>query len=128
MILSFDSSAAALASAGGRWCALLDRRRVVRLERSGVVALGELPVGDGQSVALLADGSVAVGRTGARLAVVGADGTVRGLNPVSGDRRLRGAAIEAVQQWHYKPYLVNGTPVDFETTVTINFTLPQSNQ
>jgi len=61
-------------------------------------------------------------------AVVGADGTVRGLNPVSGDRRLRGAAIEAVQQWHYKPYLVNGTPVDFETTVTINFTLPQSNQ
>jgi len=60
-------------------------------------------------------------------AVVGADGTVRGLNPLSGDPRLRGAAIEAVQQWHYKPYLVNGTPVDFETTITINFTLPQNN-
>jgi protein TonB len=60
-------------------------------------------------------------------AVVGADGAVRGLNPISGDPRLRSAAIEAVQQWHYKPYVVNGTPVDFETTVTINFTLPQSN-
>ena len=57
-------------------------------------------------------------------AVVGADGAVRGLNPISGNQQLRSAAIEAVQQWHYKPYLVNGTPVDFETTVTLNFTLP----
>jgi TonB family protein len=57
-------------------------------------------------------------------AVVGADGAVRGLNPISGDQQLRSAAIAAVQQWHYKPYVVNGTPVDFETTVTINFTLP----
>jgi TonB family protein len=60
-------------------------------------------------------------------AVIGADGTVRGLNPISGNPRLRSAAIEAVQQWHYKPYVVNGTPVDFETTVTINFTLPSNN-
>jgi TonB family protein len=60
-------------------------------------------------------------------AVVGADGSVRGLNPISGKQQLRSAAIEAVQQWHYKPYIVNGTPVDFETTVTINFALPQNN-
>jgi TonB family protein len=61
-------------------------------------------------------------------AVVGADGTVRGLNPISGDPRLVPGAIEAVQQWRYKPFLVDGAPVDFETTVTITFALPQANQ
>jgi TonB family protein len=60
-------------------------------------------------------------------AVVGADGTVRGLNPISGDPGLIPAAIQAVQQWRYKPYSVNGAPVEFETTVTVSFALPQGN-
>jgi protein TonB len=33
------------------------------------------------------------------------------------------SAIAAVKQWRYKPYLLNGTPVEVETTITVIFTL-----
>jgi hypothetical protein len=62
----------ALAPGPGGWHVLLDRRVVVRLGDRGVVAVGELPLDDGQSLAVLADETVVVGRTGARLAAVGA--------------------------------------------------------
>jgi TonB family protein len=42
----------------------------------------------------------------------------------SGHPMLAPAAIEAVKQWRYKPYLLNGEPVEVETNVTVNFTLP----
>jgi hypothetical protein len=58
---------------GPRGChALLDRQVVVRLDDEEVMTVGELPADDGQSLAVLADGTVVVGRTGARLAIVGA--------------------------------------------------------
>src|SRR5262249_48033622 len=41
----------------------------------------------------------------------------------SGHPALAPAAIEAVKQWRYKPYLLNGQPVEVETQVTVNFTL-----
>jgi hypothetical protein len=50
----------------------LDRQVVIRLDDGEVVTVGTLPVDDGQSLAVLADGTVVVGRTGARLAIVGA--------------------------------------------------------
>jgi hypothetical protein len=56
------------------WHALLDRRVVVGLGDGEVMTVGELPADDGQSLAVLADGTVVVGRTGARLAIVGAQG------------------------------------------------------
>jgi hypothetical protein len=62
----------ALAPGSERWHALLDRKVVVRLEDGEVVTVGELPAGDGQSLAVLRDGTVIVGRTDARLATVGA--------------------------------------------------------
>jgi hypothetical protein len=62
----------ALALGPSRWHALLDRRVVIRLDDGQVMTVGELPVSDGQSLAVLADGTVVVGRTGARLAIVGA--------------------------------------------------------
>src|SRR5579862_8853604 len=61
-----------LAPGPGRWHALLDRQVVIGLDDGEVVTVGELPVDDGQSLAVLADGTVVVGRTGARLAIVGA--------------------------------------------------------
>jgi len=61
----------ALAAGPRRWHALLDRQVVIRLEDGEVTTVGELPAGDGQSLAVLADGSVVVGRTGARIAIVG---------------------------------------------------------
>lgn len=62
----------ALAPGPGRWHALLDRQLVVRLDDGEVVTVGTLPADDGQSLGVLGDGTVIVGRTGARLAIVGA--------------------------------------------------------
>jgi len=42
---------------------------------------------------------------------------------VSGPAMLAPAAIEAVKQWRYKPYLLNGDPIELDTTVEVKFTL-----
>jgi protein TonB len=34
---------------------------------------------------------------------------------------LKGAALEAVKTWRYKPYILNGEPTEVETTITVNF-------
>jgi TonB family protein len=51
------------------------------------------------------------------------DGTVDHVNAVKGHRLLRGAAKNAVQRWRYRPYLVNGRPVEVATIVTVDFSL-----
>jgi TonB family protein len=50
-------------------------------------------------------------------------GDVESMQLVSGHPMLAPAAIDAVKQWKYQPYLLNGEPVAVETTVTVNFTL-----
>lgn len=42
---------------------------------------------------------------------------------VSGHPLLVKAAIDAVRQWRYRPYVLNGEPVEVETQVTVNFVL-----
>ena len=56
-------------------------------------------------------------------AVIGKDGTVRDLHVVSGHPLLVPAAIEAVRQWRYRPYLLNNEPVEVDTQINVNFTL-----
>jgi protein TonB len=56
-------------------------------------------------------------------AVISKDGSITGLNLVSGHPMLAPAAIDAVKQWKYKPYLLNGEPVEVDTEVQVNFTL-----
>jgi TonB family protein len=56
-------------------------------------------------------------------AVIDKDGNVESLELVSGHPLLAPAAIEAVKQWKYKPYLLNGTPVKVETQILVNFML-----
>jgi len=56
-------------------------------------------------------------------AVIGTDGTVKELSVVSGPDMLQQAALDAVRQWRYKPYLLNGEPVEVRTTINIIFTL-----
>ena len=56
-------------------------------------------------------------------AEIGKDGAIQNLHLVSGHPMLAPAAIEAVKQWKYKPYLLNGEPVEVETQVQVNFTL-----
>lgn len=48
-------------------------------------------------------------------------GKIAALSMVSGPEKLRGAAWNAVKQWTYKPYLLNGNPVFVQTQIAINF-------
>jgi periplasmic protein TonB len=50
-------------------------------------------------------------------------GDIENLQLISGHPMLAPAAIEAVKQWKYKPYLLNGEPVEVDTQVQVNFTL-----
>jgi TonB family protein len=99
------------------------------------VAAGVFPVSQGVSQGLLVkkvppvyppmalqlrkDGAVAL------LATVSREGSITGVKVVSGDAMLAKAAVEAVRQWKYRPYLLNGAPVEIETQITINFHLPR---
>ena len=56
-------------------------------------------------------------------AEISKDGTIQNLRLISGHPMLAPAAIEAVKQWRYKPYILNGEPVEVETQITVNFTL-----
>jgi protein TonB len=56
-------------------------------------------------------------------AVIGKDGTVQDLRLISGHPLLAPAAIEAVKQWRYRPYLLNNEPVEVDTQINVNFTL-----
>jgi len=56
-------------------------------------------------------------------AVIDRDGNIQNLQLVSGHPMLVPSAIAAVKQWHYKPYLLNGQPVEVETTITVIFSL-----
>jgi len=56
-------------------------------------------------------------------AIISKDGTVNRVYAIEGDRLLREAASDAVRKRRYKPYLLNGRPVDVATTVTVDFKL-----
>jgi protein TonB len=58
------------------------------------------------------------------MATIAKSGDITAVKVLSGDSRLAHAAADAVKQWKYKPYLLNGEPVEIQTQVTINFKLP----
>jgi len=58
------------------------------------------------------------------LATISRAGSITAVKVVSGEPILVRAATEAVKQWKYKPYLLNGQPVEIQTQITINFKLP----
>lgn len=60
------------------------------------------------------------------LATIGTDGSVKDVRIESGLPILAQAAIEAVKQWRYKPYLIDGEPVEVDSRITINFNLSAS--
>ncbi len=59
------------------------------------------------------------------MATVSPKGTISAVKILSGDAQLARAAADAVKQWKYKPYLLNGSPVEIQTQVTVNFKLPR---
>jgi TonB family protein len=56
-------------------------------------------------------------------AVIGKDGGIASLEVLSGPTPLVDAAVNAVKQWKYRPYLLQGQPVEVETQITVNFQL-----
>jgi TonB family protein len=59
-------------------------------------------------------------------ALIGADGSVKQVTVLSGDRRLGQAAMRAVMRWHYSPYEVLGNPVTVETEIKMSFFGPDA--
>jgi TonB family protein len=59
-------------------------------------------------------------------AVISKEGSIEQLTLVSGHPILVQAAIDAVKQWKYKPYLLNSEPVELDTEIQVNFTLSSS--
>ncbi len=58
-------------------------------------------------------------------ATIGKSGNIVTVKTLTGDTVLARAAKEAVLQWKYKPYLLNGEPVEIQTQITVNFKLPK---
>jgi protein TonB len=57
-------------------------------------------------------------------AVIDKEGNVTNAKVLKGDAVLARAALDAVRQWRYKPYYLDGVPVDIETQITVTFKLP----
>jgi protein TonB len=56
-------------------------------------------------------------------ALISREGAIQELRILSGPTILATAAREAVKQWHFKPYLQNGQPVETQARITVNFTI-----
>ena len=55
--------------------------------------------------------------------IIGTDGKTQEVEYVSGPVQLKGAAMNAVKQWMFEPVLLNGEPVEVDTTISVDFTL-----
>ncbi len=94
-----------------------------RLNISQGVSLGLLvkkvePVYPPNAVHMQVEGSVQL------LATISKSGDITDVKVLSGDKQLTRAASDAVKRWKYKPYLLNGEPVEIQTQITVNFRLP----
>lgn len=92
---------------------------------SGRVMAGQLdkkvdPVYPADSIAADARGDVVV------LATITKTGEVGDVQVVSGPYRFRDAALEAVKQWRYRPYMVEGAAQEVQATIAVNFAPPQA--
>jgi TonB family protein len=54
-------------------------------------------------------------------AIISKEGVVENLQVLSGPEELRASALDAVKEWKYRPYLLNGEPTEVETTITVNY-------
>lgn len=57
-------------------------------------------------------------------ATISKSGAITALKVIKGDPQLSRAAADAVKQWKYKPYMLDGEPVEIQTQITVVFKLP----
>jgi TonB family protein len=77
------------------------------------------PVYPASALRMRTEGSVQL------MATISKSGNISAVKILSGDSQLAHAAADAVKQWKYKPYLLNGATVEIQTQITVNFKLPQ---
>ena len=58
-------------------------------------------------------------------ATIGADGSIKDLQPLNGPPSLFPAALTAVRQWRYNPTLLNGQPIETQEDISLVFRLPK---
>ena len=91
--------------------------RVSSLVEAGLLVHKILPVYPPIAVAARMEGAVVLQAT------ISKSGTIENLRVVSGPAMLQQAAMDAVKQWRYRPFLLNGEPVEVETTVNVIFAM-----
>ncbi len=76
------------------------------------------PTYPAQAVSMRKQGTVQI------VADIGKSGSITNAKISGGDPILGQAALTAVKQWKYKPYYLNGEPIEIQTQITVNFKLP----
>jgi protein TonB len=93
--------------------------RISSTVEAGLLIRKTLPIYPPIGHAMHAEGTVVLEAT------ISKSGTIENLRVASGPPVLRQAALDAVQTWLYRPYLLNGEPVEVETTINVIFKLSQ---
>lgn len=102
--------------AGGNSCQSKPRRVVVSAGvAAGMLKSSVAPVYPAEALKNHAS------RTVVLRAAISAEGRVETLRVISGPASLRQAALDAVRQWIYRPYLLNGVAVNVESTINVDF-------
>jgi periplasmic protein TonB len=91
--------------------------RVSSAVEAGLIIRKVIPTYPPLGKAMHVEGTVVLAAT------ISKDGAIANLRIVSGPAVLQQAAYDAVSNWRYRPYLLNGQPVDGETTINLSFTL-----
>ena len=86
---------------------------------AGLLVKKVAPVYPTQALQMRIQGTVALRAT------IGKDGSIKDVKVISGPAPLARAALDAVRQWKYRPYTLNGEPVEIQTEVNINFVPPR---
>ena len=94
-----------------------------KINISAGVAVGMLLQKTEPSLSADRQGRARVQGTVVLQATISKQGTIEDLRVISGPAMLQQAALDAVRQWRYRPYLLNNEPVEVETTVNVIFTL-----
>ena len=97
---------------------MLQRLNISQGVSQGLLMKKVQPAYPSAALAMRVEGTVEL------LATISKSGDITNVKVLSGDSQLSKAASTAVKQWKYKPYLLNGEPVEIQTPITINFKLP----
>ena len=120
MIGMGDSGAmpANLVNSGNSPAPVLQRLKISQGVSTGLLYKRVQPVYPRNALLMKIEGAVELDAT------ISKEGDISNVKVLGGDKQLTKAAVDAVKQWKYKPYLLNGEPVEIQTQITINFKLP----